>query len=106
LVHWPVLLAATSNMPPYLPYMYHNGLIVGFIFMFLIRRYNYGWWSRFNYLTSAALDSGVAISGLVIYFALQGNKIEFPEWWGNPAGPLDHCPLGSSNYWQTYPKEE
>ncbi|KAF9310248.1 hypothetical protein BG006_004885, partial [Podila minutissima] len=26
LVHWPVLLAATSNMPPYLPYMYTNGL--------------------------------------------------------------------------------
>ncbi|KAG0018527.1 hypothetical protein BGZ82_000411 [Podila clonocystis] len=79
LVHWRVLLAAMSYMPPYLPYMYSNGLFVGFIFMFLIRRYNYGWWTRYNYLTSAALDSGVAIASLVIYFTLQNQEINFPE---------------------------
>ncbi|KAG0346497.1 hypothetical protein BG005_000701, partial [Podila minutissima] len=105
LIHWPVLLAATSNMPPYLPYMYTNGLFVGFIFMFFLRRYKYGWWSRYNYLTSAAMDSGLAISGLVIYFALQANHVDFPYWWGNPEDQYyDHCPLGGSNYWQTYPK--
>ncbi|KAG0013579.1 hypothetical protein BGZ81_000951 [Podila clonocystis] len=98
LVHWPVLLAATSYMPPYLPYMYSNGLFVGFIFMFLIRRYNYGWWTRYNYLTSAALDSGVAIASLVIYFTLQNQEINFPEWWGNPSTARDHCPLGSKRY--------
>ncbi|KAF9323035.1 hypothetical protein BG006_001825 [Podila minutissima] len=75
LVHWPVLLAATSNMPPYMPYMYTNGLFVGFIFMFLLPRYKYGWWSRYNYLTSAALDSGLAICGLVIFYALQNQEI-------------------------------
>ncbi|KAF9318307.1 OPT super, partial [Podila minutissima] len=65
----------------------------------------YGWWSRYNYLTSAAMDSGLAISGLVIYFALQANNIDFPNWWGNPEDQyFDHCPLGGSNYWQTYPK--
>ncbi|KAF9318873.1 hypothetical protein BG003_010390 [Podila horticola] len=100
LVHWPVLLAATSNMPPALPYFYTNGLALGFIFMFWARKYRYDWWSRFNYLTSAALDSGVAIAGLVIFFALQNNKIDFPSWWGNPAdGVLDHCPLGGANYY-------
>ncbi|KAF8981947.1 hypothetical protein BGZ52_002332 [Haplosporangium bisporale] len=99
LVHWPVLLAATSNMPPALPYFYTNGLALGFIFMFWARRYRYGWWSRYNYLTSAALDSGVAISGLVIFFALQNNKIYFPAWWGNPDDALDHCPLGGANYY-------
>ncbi|KAG0339127.1 hypothetical protein BG005_003532, partial [Podila minutissima] len=99
LVHWPVLLAATSNMPPALPYFYTNGLALGFIFMFYLRRYRYGWWSRYNYLTSAALDSGVAIAGLVIFFVLQNNKIEFPFWWGNPEdGVYDHCPLGGANY--------
>ncbi|KAG0084837.1 hypothetical protein BGZ93_000997 [Podila epicladia] len=106
LVHWPVLLAATSNMPPYLPYMYVNGLFVGFVFMFWMRRYKYGWWSRYNYLTSAAMDSGLAICGLVIYFALQNQEISFPFWWGNPdqedpTQALDHCVLGSSNYWET-----
>ncbi|KAF9134049.1 hypothetical protein BGW39_008268 [Mortierella sp. 14UC] len=94
-VHWPVLLAATSNMPPALPYFYTNGLFVGFIFAFLLRRYRYNWWSRYNYLTSAALDTGVAIAGLIIFFALQSWDIEFPTWWGNPARNRDHCPKGS-----------
>ncbi|KAG9068981.1 hypothetical protein KI688_009871 [Linnemannia hyalina] len=104
-VHWPVLLAATSNMPPALPYFYTNGLFIGFVFAFLIRRYNYDWWARYNYLTSAALDTGVAICGLVIFFAIQSwEGPDFPAWWGNPAdGVTDHCPHGGANYFgQTY----
>ncbi|KAG0369042.1 hypothetical protein BGZ54_000550 [Gamsiella multidivaricata] len=105
-VHWPVLFAATANMPPGLPYMYSNGLFVGFIFSFLLRRYQYNWWSRYNYLTSAALDTGLAISGLVIFFAFQSWGGEMPYWWGNPdpynpdlnAGALDHCYHGLSNF--------
>ncbi|KAF9917394.1 hypothetical protein FBU30_000774 [Linnemannia zychae] len=100
LVHWPVLLAATSNMPPALPYMYTNGLAIGFIFAFILRRYRYNWWSRYNYLTSAALDTGVAISGLLIFFAVQSWDGEFPYWWGNPEdGVVDHCPLSGANYY-------
>ncbi|KAF9388683.1 hypothetical protein CPB97_000628 [Podila verticillata] len=100
LVHWPVLLAATSNMPPGLPYMYTNGLFLGFIFAFIARRYYYGWWSRYNYLTSAALDTGVAICGLVIFFAIQSWDGAFPYWWGNPEdGNMDHCMYGSANYY-------
>ncbi|KAF9955105.1 hypothetical protein BGZ72_004015 [Mortierella alpina] len=97
-VHWPVLLAATSNMPPALPYFYTNGLFLGFVFAFLLRRYRYNWWSRYNYLTSAALDTGVAICGLVIFFAIQSWEGEMPTWWGNPKGAIDHCPLGGGNY--------
>ncbi|KAG0199498.1 hypothetical protein BGX28_007256 [Mortierella sp. GBA30] len=99
-VHWPVLLAATSNMPPALPYMYTNGLFLGFIFAFLLRRYRYNWWSRYNYLTSAALDTGVAIAGLIIFFAIQSWDGAMPAWWGNPAdGNFDHCALGGNNYY-------
>ncbi|KAI1314462.1 hypothetical protein EDD11_002164 [Mortierella claussenii] len=105
-VHWPVLLAATSSMPPGLPYMYSNGLFVGFIFMYVLRRYKYGWWARYNYLTSAALDTGMAISGLVIFFVLQMQDINMPYWWGNPdprnpdpdAASYDHCFHGGSNF--------
>ncbi|GJJ72977.1 hypothetical protein EMPS_05335 [Entomortierella parvispora] len=103
-VHWPVLLAATSNMPPYLPYMYSNGLFLGFIFAFLLRRHRYNWWSRYNYLTSAALDAGVATSGVVIFFAIQVWGGNFPTWWGNPSGinptnadAMDHCYYGQTN---------
>ncbi|KAF9285516.1 hypothetical protein BGZ68_003795 [Mortierella alpina] len=104
LVHWPVLLAATSNMPPALPYFYSNGLLIGFVFAFLLRRYRYGWWSRYNYLTSAALDTGVALAGLVIFFVIQAPGLEFPHWWGNPDTrqpdvTLDHCAYGGRNFY-------
>ncbi|KAF8925227.1 OPT family small oligopeptide transporter [Dissophora ornata] len=106
-VHWPVLLAATSNMPPALPYMYANGLFLGFIFQFLLRRYRYNWWSRYNYLTSAALDTGVAVCGLVIFFCIQSWNGQMPYWWGNPnpsnpdvnAGAQDHCAYGGTNFY-------
>ncbi|KAF9189566.1 hypothetical protein BGZ51_009461 [Haplosporangium sp. Z 767] len=99
-VHWPVLLAATSNMPPALPYFYTNGLFIGFVFAFLLRRYRYNWWARYNYLTSAALDTGVAICGLMIFFTIQSWGGEMPNWWGNPADQnFDHCPLGAANYY-------
>ncbi|KAF9191134.1 hypothetical protein BGZ51_007715 [Haplosporangium sp. Z 767] len=99
-VHWPVLLAATSNMPPALPYFYTNGLFLGFIFAYVLRRYRYNWWARYNYLTSAALDTGVAICGLAIFFIIQSRGGRMAYWWGNPEnGVHDHCPLGGANYY-------
>ncbi|KAF9438266.1 hypothetical protein BGZ76_008907 [Entomortierella beljakovae] len=96
-VHWPVLLTSTSNIPPALPYFYSNGLFVGFIFAYWLRRYRFDWWSRYNYLTNAALNTGVALSGLIIFFGLQYWGVKMPYWWGNPdttgntQESLDHC---------------
>ncbi|KAG0011780.1 hypothetical protein BGZ81_001995, partial [Podila clonocystis] len=70
-IHFPVLLAATSNMPPAQAYFYPNGILLGFIFMWYMRRYRNEWWKRYNYVTSAAMDTGVALSGLACYFLLQ-----------------------------------
>ncbi|KAG0017894.1 hypothetical protein BGZ81_010481 [Podila clonocystis] len=91
-------------MPPALPYFYTNGLFLGFVFAFLVRRYKYEWWARYNYLTSAALDTGVALCGLAIFFAIQSWEGKMPNWWGNPAGALDHCPLGGANYYKEIPE--
>lgn len=47
---------------------------------------------RYNYLTSAGLDVGLAICTIVIIAALNLTGTKFPEWWGNgtPAGTLDY----------------
>ncbi|GJJ72157.1 hypothetical protein EMPS_04514 [Entomortierella parvispora] len=112
-IHWPVLLAATSYMPPALPYMYTNGLFIGFIFAYILRRYRYNWWARYNYLTSAALDTGVAICGLAIFFIVNSWGGAFPEWWGNPSentptnkDALDHCIYGGTNFHGYHPDYE
>ena len=38
---------------------------------------------RFNYITSAALDSGLAISSIVIFLTIKLTNTSPPNWWGN-----------------------
>lgn len=49
----------------------------------MIRQRYFGWWSRLNYLTSSALDLGLALSTIFIFAAFTVNGIEAPSWWGN-----------------------
>ncbi|KAG0004900.1 hypothetical protein BGZ80_008143 [Entomortierella chlamydospora] len=71
--------------------------LIGFIFNFVIKRKHFGWWSKYNYVMSAALDAGIAISALVIFFALQNNNIQMPAWWGNSSS-IDQCPIVGQNW--------
>ncbi|KAF7296401.1 hypothetical protein HMN09_01110400 [Mycena chlorophos] len=84
-VSTPVILNGVSSIPPLTGINYSAWFAVGAIFQYFIFRRRFAWWSRFNYITSAALDSGTVISVMVIFFALQ-----FPKhgsltvnWWGN-----------------------
>ena len=49
----------------------------------IIRRNNFRWWSKFNYITSAAADSGTIISVVLIFLSLQINGQSQLDWWGN-----------------------
>ncbi|KAI0076152.1 OPT oligopeptide transporter [Panus rudis PR-1116 ss-1] len=88
-VNFPVLFNGTSYIPPANANNYVPWAIVGFIFNYLIRRRYFSWWTKYNYVLSAALDSGVAISMILIFFCLQyprngsigANSIQI--WWGN-----------------------
>ncbi|KAG0029824.1 hypothetical protein BGZ82_007717 [Podila clonocystis] len=99
-IHWPVILSVATVMPPMNPYIYTNGLAVGFLFGYILRKYQFRWWSRYNYATAAAFDTGVACATLGIFFVFESGFHEFPEWWGNPFnGYYDRCPLGMSNFY-------
>jgi len=80
----PVILNGVAAIPPATGINYSSWFAVGFIFQYVVRKRNFAWWSKFNYITSAALDSGTVLSLLVIFFVLQ-----FPKggvqvnWWGN-----------------------
>ncbi|XP_006455006.1 oligopeptide transporter protein OPT variant 1 [Agaricus bisporus var. bisporus H97] len=88
-VNFPVIFNGTGLIPPATAINYVPWAAVGFIFNYVIRRRHFSWWTKYNYVLSAALDSGVAISIIAIFFCLQ-----FPEngaigttnilnWWGN-----------------------
>ena len=85
----PVIFSGTGNLPPATPLNYIPSCIVGFIFNYVIRRRHFAWWSKYNYVLSAGLDSAYAIGTILIFFCLQyprngtigANSIQ--SWWGN-----------------------
>ncbi|OCB84030.1 OPT oligopeptide transporter [Sanghuangporus baumii] len=83
-VNIPVLFAGISLLPPATGINFSSWFVVGAIFQWFMRRFHFRWWMRYNYILSAALDSGVAISLIVIFFSLQLPKGGvFLNWWGN-----------------------
>ena len=97
-VHFPIILSATSMIPPALPSEYPSWFIVGFLFNFVLYRYATASWKRYAFVFSAAMDCGVIMCTLVIYFVLINNNINFPTWWGTGGAIGDSCPLASANF--------
>jgi len=90
-IHMPVLLGATSMMPPATAVNYISWLIVAFIFGFVLFRYRFKWWERYNYVLSGGLDAGTAFMSVLLFIGLQMQDIGL-DWWG--ANP-DRCPLAA-----------
>ena len=83
-VNIPVLFSGLAAIPPATGINYASWLIVGFVFNFFLRRYKLSWWMRYNYILSAALNAGVVLGMLVIFFCLTLPKGGVSvKWWGN-----------------------
>jgi OPT oligopeptide transporter protein len=87
--HWryvniPVATIAAASVPPLSGINIISWVLVGFFFQFYMRRHHFRWWMRYNYLLSSALDAGVIIGLVVIFFTLQFRKGGTDlNWWGN-----------------------
>ncbi|KAI6022279.1 OPT oligopeptide transporter protein-domain-containing protein [Pisolithus microcarpus] len=84
----PVFFNGTYLIPPATALNFVPWALVSYIFQNIIRRHNFPWWAKYNYVLSAALDSGLAVSVLVIFFTLQYPMngtigIGLQQWWGN-----------------------
>ncbi|RDX60928.1 Oligopeptide transporter 4, partial [Mucuna pruriens] len=87
LINLPVLLEAIGMMPPATPLKYNAWIFFGTIFNFFIFRYRKKWWQRYNYVLSAALDSGVTFMTVLLYFSL-GLENKSLTWWGTDGEPV------------------
>jgi hypothetical protein len=56
--------------------------MVGYIFNKFIRDKYRGWWMEYNYVTSAALDVGLALCAIIIFFCIQLPGAAMPDYWG------------------------
>ncbi|KAK9293370.1 hypothetical protein L1049_021362 [Liquidambar formosana] len=91
LIHMPVLLGATSMMPPASAVNFTSWILVGFLSGFVLFRYRQKWWERYNYVLSGGLDAGTAFMTVLLFIALQYKNIGI-DWWGSNS---DGCPLAS-----------
>eukprot|EP00249_Psilotum_nudum_P013599 c24415_g1_i1 orf=321-2591(-) len=91
LINMPVLIGATGMMPPATAVNFISWCTVGFIFSFVIFRYQKEWWQRHNYVLSGGLDAGLAFMGVLLYLCLGLENVSL-NWWGEN---LDNCPLAT-----------
>ncbi|KUI66912.1 Glutathione transporter 1 [Cytospora mali] len=83
-INWPLIFVGTYNVPPATGINYSSWYIVNLVFNKIIFNRFRAWWTKYNYVLAAALDTGLAISGIVIFFAITyGPNLQFPDWWGN-----------------------
>ncbi|KAJ7683444.1 hypothetical protein B0H17DRAFT_833147, partial [Mycena rosella] len=55
---------------------------VAYLFNVWIKRRYLAWWSKYNYITTTAFSAAIAISGIIIFFALEWPNVEI-NWSGN-----------------------
>ncbi|KAF2162461.1 hypothetical protein M409DRAFT_69069 [Zasmidium cellare ATCC 36951] len=82
-LHAPVMIGAMGWLPPATPLSFASWAIVGLIFNYGIRKRYHGWWSTYNYLTAAGLDTGLIFCTIVVFLAITLPNATVPQWWGN-----------------------
>ncbi|KAJ6623242.1 OPT oligopeptide transporter protein-domain-containing protein [Mycena sp. CBHHK59/15] len=95
-LHLPVLLTGGYGQGTWKHGERVAGVPVGYFFNVFIKKRYLAWWSKYNYITTTAFSAAIAISAVVIFFALQWPGVEI-NWSGNihPFSGCDGtgCPL-------------
>ncbi|KAJ9285646.1 hypothetical protein DTO027B5_6445 [Paecilomyces variotii] len=99
-VSWPVIFGAMGLVPPATGVNFSSWWVVNVLFNGLLKRRKPAWWTKYNYVLSAALDSGVAVSTIIIFFCiiLPGGTL---TWWGNTV--YSQTADGQGTPWKSLP---
>ena len=84
-VNVPLFFGGSGLIPPATTYTYLCWGACGTVFNYFIKRRWTGWWMQYNYITSAALDCGLIVATIVIFFTLYLTSAAPPSWYGNTA---------------------
>ncbi|RHZ53120.1 small oligopeptide transporter, OPT family [Aspergillus thermomutatus] len=99
-ISWPVAFGAMSLVPPATGINFSSWWVVNVIFNGVIKRRKPAWWSKYNYVLSAALDSGVAVATVIIFFCIMLPAGPL-HWWGNSV--YRQCADGRGTPWKSLP---
>lgn len=82
-VNLPVLFGSLSWIPPATGLNFSVWAVVCFVFNSMIRRKASAWWGKYTMTMSAALDSGLAFSLVVVFFGfIYPGWMDGFKWWG------------------------
>ncbi|ROW08766.1 hypothetical protein VPNG_06405 [Cytospora leucostoma] len=81
-IHIPVLLSGALNLAPYNMTYFTTCVWVAWLFNVYIKKRYAGWWQKYALVMTTALNVGLALSAIVIFFAVQF-KPKNISWWGN-----------------------
>ncbi|KAJ7897829.1 OPT-domain-containing protein [Mycena leptocephala] len=88
-VHLPVILAGGLSWAPYNLANVWPAVPVAWVFNVYIKKRYIAWWSKYNYITTTAFSAAIAISAVVIFFAVEWPNVTI-DWVGNTR-PFDGC---------------
>ncbi|KAL5376381.1 hypothetical protein DPSP01_010492 [Paraphaeosphaeria sporulosa] len=78
----PLIFGSLGYVPPYSPMNILAWCLFGYVFNKYIRSRYLGWWMQYNYVTSAALDVGLALCAILLFFCVQLPGGAMPDYWG------------------------
>ncbi|KAH3944083.1 hypothetical protein HBI56_034190 [Parastagonospora nodorum] len=81
-ISMPLVFGCMSYVPPYSPMNILSWVLVGYVFNKWIRNKYRGWWMQYNYITSAALDVGLALCNILLFFCVLLPGAAMPDYWG------------------------
>ncbi|KAK2028611.1 OPT oligopeptide transporter [Colletotrichum zoysiae] len=81
-IHPVMILSGGISWSPYnIAYMW-PAVLPGWLSMVYLRQRYLAFWSKYNYVFSAAFSTAIAIAGVIIFFAVSYHGLEL-DWWGN-----------------------
>ncbi|GLA62264.1 hypothetical protein AtubIFM55763_003577 [Aspergillus tubingensis] len=81
-VYIPLVFYGICDISPYNVTYAWCPMVVGFIFNYWIKRRWQAWWEKYAYVFTTAMSCGVAISAIIIFFAVEYKEVDL-NWWGN-----------------------
>ncbi|KAB8299050.1 hypothetical protein EYC80_001177 [Monilinia laxa] len=82
-INLPVLFGSLSWIPPATGLNFSVWALVCYLFNYVIKRKHSAWWAKYTMTLSAALDSGLAIGLVVVFFGfVYPGWMDNFKWWG------------------------
>lgn len=80
-MHSPVFFTGPGNIPPSTPYNYSLFFAMSFVLNSIRKKWPH-WFSKYNFVMGAGVETGVALAVVIIFLCVQypGGKL---SWWGN-----------------------